>query len=154
MKINYKILIVCLILVFGVGSLGGVFTSSDTEWYNSIKPNIAPPDYIFPIVWNILFFLIAISLYTSWMKANKKQRSKIAIIFGGNLFFNFLWSLLFFGFQKPTYAFLDIILIWLTILMMILITWKIEKKSSLLLIPYLIWTSFAGVLNWIIIGNI
>jgi len=147
--VNWKILIICFALVFGIGFFGSFFNTS-SDWYDSVKPSITPPSFVFPIVWNILFFMIALSLYFVWIGSRKKQRWKIGVIFGLNLFFNFLWSLLFFGLQKPVWAFFDLIFIWLTIWGMIFITWKIDRKSSLLLIPYLVWVSFAVVLNLLI----
>ena len=149
-KINYKILIVSLLLVFSIAFIGSLFTSSNTnsDWYLNNKPSITPPNYIFPIVWNILFFLIAISIYLAWANSNKEQKPKIVIIFGVNLTLNVLWSFLFFRLQNPSLAFICLIAIWITIFGMIFTTWEIDKKASYLLIPYLAWVSFAGVLNW------
>ena len=151
-KIHWKVLIICLAIVYGVAFLGSVFTSGNTgsEWYQGIKPAITPPNYIFPIVWNILFFLIALSLYSAWIKAKKKQKKIIALVFGINFFLNALWSYLFFGLKKPNYSFFELIILWFSIISMILITKKIDKKSAWLLIPYLLWVSFAGVLNYLI----
>jgi len=150
-KTNWKVLIISLIIVYGIAFLGSIFTSSkvNTDWYNSIRPAITPPNYVFPIVWNILFFLIAISLYLAWTNSNKKQKTKVTVVFGINLILNVLWSLLYFGLQNPFYAFIDLILIWFSILAMIKITSTISKKASYLLLPYLFWVSFAGILNWL-----
>ncbi len=149
MKVNWKILISCFVIVFGIGLLGGLFTNTG-NWYDSVKPSITPPGFVFPIVWNILFFMIALSLYFAWI--NKKKDKKLFYwIFGSNLSFNFLWSLLFFGLQKPFLAFVDLAFIWLTILGLIFVGWKIDRKVSYMLIPYLLWVSFAGILNWLII---
>lgn len=151
-KRNWKVLIFSLIIVYGIAFVGSIFTSpkTSTDWYQNIKPSITPPNYIFPIVWNVLFFLIAYSLYLSWTSAKKNQKLKIASVFGINLTLNALWSILFFGMQNPTLAFFDLILIWLTILAMIFTTHKISKTASYLLIPYFLWVSFAGILNYLI----
>ena len=120
-------------------------------WYQSIKPSFTPPNYVFPIVWNILFFLIAISLYLAWTSAKKKEmKRKIAAVFGMNLLLNFLWSFLFFAKQNPVGAFFDLIALLITIVAMIYTTYKVNKTSAYLLVPYLLWVSFAGFLNWII----
>lgn len=152
MKINWKVLIISLIVVFAVGFLGSLFTSPNTggDWYNSIKPAITPPSFVFPVVWNILFFLIALSLYFAWTKSKKKEKPQIIWAFGVNLVLNVLWSVIFFHFKLPTIAFIEIILLWLSILWMILVTRKINKVSPWLLLPYLIWVAFATVLNFII----
>jgi len=153
MKINYKVLIISLIVVYSVAFFGGLFTSQNvnSEWYESTKTSLTPPNFIFPIVWNILFFLIAISLYLAWTSAkNKTTKKTIAIIFGINLFLNFAWSIIFFGLQNPKGAFIELIVLWISIVAMIYTTYRINKTSSYLLIPYLLWVSFAGILNWMI----
>ena len=151
-KINWKVLIVCLVIVYGIAFLGSVFTSGnvDTSWYQEIKPAITPPNYVFPIVWNILFFLIALSLYFAWVNARKKQKKLVALVFGINLLLNAFWSFLFFYLKKPDYSFFELIILWFSILSMIFVTKKIDKKAAWLLVPYLLWVSFAGVLNYLI----
>ena len=88
---NLKILIVCLVVVYSVAFLGSLFTTSkiNSEGYNSVKPSITPPNYVFPVVWNILVFLIALSLYFVWIKSDKKSKRKIVLVFGLNLFLIF-----------------------------------------------------------------
>jgi len=153
--IRWRVLIPILMIIYIVIVAGSLFTypntNLDKEWYDSVKPSITPPNWVFPIVWNILFFLIALSLYFSWINAGDiKIKKKIALVFGFNFLLNVLWSIFFFGMQNPLLAFYDLILLWISILIMIKSTWSINKKSSLLLLPYLIWVSFAGILNWII----
>lgn len=151
-KINWKILIISLILVYASAFIGGIFTSSkvNSAWYDSIKPVITPPNYIFPIVWNILFFLIALSLYLSWTSSKKKDKKGIALVFGINLILNILWSVSFFGLQNPVLAFFELIFLWISILFMLIITYKIKRMASYLLTPYLLWVTFAGFLNYLI----
>ncbi len=151
-RINWKILILSFIIVYLVAFIGGLFTSSntDSEWYESIKPNITPPNWIFPVVWNILFFLIALSLYFSWVNTQKKNiKKKIMIIFGINFLLNILWSVLYFELRNPLYALIEIFFLWISIISMICLTYKINKKAGLILIPYLLWVSFAIVLNYL-----
>lgn len=153
-KINWNVLIVSFVSVYFVALLGSVFTSSsaNSQWYDSIKPAITPPNFVFPIAWNIIFFLVALSLYVSWTSAkNKGAKKAIAIVFGTNLLLNVLWSFLFFAKQNPLGAFFDLIALWLTIAAMIYMAYRINKTSSYLLIPYLLWVSFAGILNWLIV---
>lgn len=151
--INWKVLLICLLLVYSVAFIGSVFTSENvnTDWYENSKPSITPPNWVFPIVWNILFFLIALSLYISWIKSNKKQKKKIAIVFGINFLFNILWSVLYFTLRNPLFSFYELIIFLLpSIILMIFTTRKINKLSSYLLVPYLLWVTFAGVLNYLI----
>ncbi len=151
-KINWKVLIVCFVIVYGIAFLGSIFTSAnvDGSWYQEIKPSITPPNYVFPIVWNILFFLIALSLYFAWLKAKKKQKRIVALVFGINLFLNALWSYLFFELKNPDYSFSELTLLWISIWFMIAVTRRIDKKAAWLLVPYLAWVLFAGVLNYLI----
>ncbi len=154
-RFNWKVFIICLIIVYAIAFIGSVFTSGSvkSEWYESIKTNITPPNFVFPIVWNILFFLISLSLYFAWIYAKKKERWGVILIFGINLFLNAIWSYLFFGIKNVFLAFIDIILIWTSIIGMMIISWQINKKSFYLLIPYLLWVSFAAILNYLILIN-
>ena len=152
MRIKWKVFVVSLVVSFAVGFAGSLFTSPNTggSWYNSIKPAITPPNFVFPIVWNILFFLIALSLYFAWTNSKKKERPKLAWAYGINFLLNILWSVFFFQLKLPLLSFFEIILLWASIFLIILITRKISKTSAYLLVPYLIWVSFAGLLNFII----
>jgi tryptophan-rich sensory protein len=149
--INWKVLIISFLFVFGIAYIGSIFTSSQTnsDWYQSIKPSITPPNWVFPIVWNILFILIALSLYLAWTHADKRQKKKVAFVFGVNLLLNAFWSYLFFYKQNPQAGFYEIILILFSIIWMLMITRKINKTSFYLLIPYLLWVSFASVINYL-----
>lgn len=152
-RIKWNILIISLVVVYFTAFLGSIFTSPNTtpnsEYYNSVRPAITPPNWVFPVVWNILFFLIALSLYFAWTRSNKKQKKGVAWVFAINLFLNAFWSFLYFGLQSPALAFVELIVLWLSIIAMIYITRKITKLSSCLLIPYFLWVSFAGILNYL-----
>ena len=151
-KRNILTLVLSLAIVYATAFLGSLFTTSavKTEWYASIRPAITPPNWIFPIVWNVLFFLIALSLYFAWTNSkNKRQKTKVAIVFGINLILNALWSYLFFGLQNPLAGFVDILLIDISIIVTMLAVYKISKKSAWLLAPYLLWVSFASIINYL-----
>ncbi|MBI2043975.1 tryptophan-rich sensory protein [Candidatus Pacearchaeota archaeon] len=153
MRFNWKVFAYSLIAVYSIAFLGSIFTAgnSDSAWYDSVKPQITPPNYVFPIVWNILFFLISFSLYFSWTSAkNEKVKTKVAYVFGINLMLNVLWSLFFFGMQNPVLAFFDLIAMLFSILAIFYVTWEINRISSYLIIPYLLWVGFAGFLNYLI----
>lgn len=150
-RINYKVLILSFVIVFAIAFIGSIFTSGNTnsEWFNSIKPSITPPNYVFPIVWNIIFALIALSLYFSWTNSSKKQKKKIAFVFGINLILNAFWSFLYFGIQNPGFALIEIFFLWVSIISMLVLTYKIKKISFYFLIPYFLWVSFAIYLNFL-----
>ncbi|MBS3089029.1 tryptophan-rich sensory protein [Candidatus Pacearchaeota archaeon] len=152
-RINWKILALSFLVVLLVAAAGSLFASSkrNTEWYQSIKPEITPPNYIFPLVWNILFTLIAISLYIAWTSSSPKQKNKLILFFGINLALNLVWSIIFFTLKNPALAFAELILFWLSIIYILIITYKINKISAYLLVPYLLWVTFAGYLNYLIV---
>jgi translocator protein len=152
-KFDFVTLLICLIIVFVVvGGIGSIFTTKNvhSEWYQSIQPSITPPSWVFPVAWNFLFATIGFSLYFAWTRSkNKNQREKVAIIFAINFILNILWSIIFFGLKQPKIAFFEVVVFWLSILAMILVTRKISKESSCLLIPYLVWVAFASFINYL-----
>ncbi len=144
-----RVFLISLLIVFAVNLAGSLFTFGNTnsEWYISNRPDFTPPSSVFSIVWPILYILIAISLYLVWIKSKKKDRIKIKLAYGTNLILNALWSYLFFGLQNPLAGFIDIILIWISIWAMIFAAYKIDRRASWLLVPYLLWVTFAAFLN-------
>ena len=151
-RINWKILVISFLIVFTVAFVGSLFTSTntDTAWYDSIKPEITPPNWVFPIVWNVLFVLIALSLYFSWANSkNKKDKEKIILAFGINFILNIFWSVLYFTLKNPFVALLEIFVLWSSIMFMIYVTYGISKKAAYLLVPCLLWVSFATILNYL-----
>jgi len=149
MKIEWGVLAVCFLIVILVAYLGSMFTSKGTnsQWYESIKPKITPPNWVFPIAWGILFFLIALSLYFAWTNSGNKKI--IIIIFAINFILNILWSLFYFGLKNPGVAFFNIVLLLISIGSMIFMLWRINLTSSVLLIPYFLWVGFASILNYL-----
>jgi len=132
------------------GVIGSIFTApSITTWYANLqKPAFSPPNWIFGPVWITLYTLMGISLYFVW---NKKKNVKIPLtLFFTQLTLNSIWSIIFFGLQNPFYAFIEIIILWIMILLTIISFFKISKKASLLLLPYIIWVTIATFLNYYI----
>ncbi|OGF31504.1 TspO protein [Candidatus Falkowbacteria bacterium RIFOXYD2_FULL_35_9] len=146
----WKKFIISISVPLLAGFIGSFFTfGSIDSWYSGLnKPVFSPPNWLFGPVWTILYVLMGISVYLIWRKLEKNEKVRSAFIFFWvHLFFNAIWSIIFFGLQSPVLALVDIVIIWLMILMMIIWYWKIEKWSSILLWPYIIWVSFASVLN-------
>ncbi|MGC9309665.1 MAG: TspO/MBR family protein, partial [Candidatus Nanoarchaeia archaeon] len=129
---KWKYFIVAIVSIFLVAFIGSLFTNTG-EWYESIKPDITPPGWVFPVVWNILFLLIAISFYLAMVSSDKKEIKKVVIVFIINFILNILWSYFFFSLQKPFFAFIELILLWFSILVMIYVTAGINKISPILL---------------------
>ena len=140
-----------LILSMGIcllaGGVGTIFTSYAIPiWYVTLnKPGFSPPNWVFGPVWTTLYILMGISLYMVWTKR------KVANIFWIQLFLNFLWSIIFFGWHNPLLALADIVALWVAIVLTIRSFYKINKLASYLLYPYLVWVSFATVLNLMIV---
>jgi len=149
---RFYVFVACLVITYLVAGLGSIFTSGGTQsdWYKEVKPSITPPNWVFPIVWNILFFLIALSLYFSWINVkNRVQKREVVGVFAINFIFNILWSTFYFGMQNPLLAFVDILLLIISIFYMMRITYKINNLASWLLLPYLLWVCFASILNFL-----
>ncbi len=142
-------LIICISLPLLVGGISGFVTATSiNDWYVSInKPSFNPPNYLFGPVWTTLYILMGISFYMILQTASHEIRKKAVNIFSIQLLLNFCWSFIFFNFHLPGFAFVEIILMWISILMMIILFYKINKTAALLQIPYLMWVSFASILN-------
>lgn len=147
MTIKIPKLIFSIGLCLGAGVLGSFFTvSSIATWYQTLnKPFFSPPNWIFGPVWTILYILMGISLYLVW------EKKKVPAVFWIQLILNALWSIIFFGMRNPTLALMDIVALWITIILTMKAFYKINKIAAYLLIPYLVWVSFATILNLIIV---
>jgi len=141
-------LFLCLLLCLGGGWLTGLITRHGVKaWYpHLIKAHGTPPDIIFPVVWSILYVLMAVALALLW--TSKTSGKKIAFLFFFiQLFLNFIWSWLFFYKQMPGWALVDIVLLWLFIALTIRYFWQHTRYGSYLLLPYLAWVTYAFYLN-------
>jgi len=133
-------------------NLTSLIPNFKSAWYDSLKKSpLNPPNILFPIVWTILYILIAISGY-SYITKNSKDKKGI-ILFSLQLFFNVIWTYLFFTLQKPLLSLIDIGLLWITLLATIKRFYKKNKLASYLLMPYFAWVTFAGYLNYYIVKN-
>jgi tryptophan-rich sensory protein len=135
---------------FFAGFVGSIFTTpAIPTWYASlVKPAFSPPNYVFGPVWSILFLLMGISAYLVWKEGFGKKKVKIALkIFFVQLALNTLWSILFFGLKSPMVSLAEIILLWVLIFITIKKFYEISKIAGSLLIPYILWVTFASILN-------
>ncbi|HRG01318.1 MAG TPA: tryptophan-rich sensory protein [Bacteroidia bacterium] len=139
----------CILSTLLIGGISGFATASSINgWYVTInKPSFNPPNYLFGPVWTTLYILMGISLYMILQSDSNELRKKAVTIFSIQLFLNFCWSFIFLNFQSLGLAFVEIILMWISILTMIIIFYKINKTAALFQIPYLLWVSFASILN-------
>lgn len=147
MNIKFKPLAISILIALGVGGLSGFLTMGNMDIYGNInKPPLSPPPIVFPIVWTILFILMGISAYLIY-ESNSNLKEKALAIYGLQLVVNFFWPIIFFNGQKFLLAFVWLLLLVALIIETILIFKDINKKASLLLIPYLLWSIFATYLN-------
>ena len=148
MKKAWK-LIISIVLPFLASAIGSLFTASSvSSWYVTlIKPSFNPPSWVFGPVWTLLYLLMGISLYLVWIKKFDKTAFTF---FGIQLVLNALWSILFFGLKSPLFAFIEIIFLWVAILVTMIFFYKINRISAYLLVPYILWVSFAAILNFAI----
>ena len=143
-------LIICCGLVLGIGLAGAFFTTNSSEWYQALaKPAFTPPGWVFAPVWTVLYLLIGVSAFLVWRKGLANAAGKTAAAaFILQLIFNALWTPIFFGLKQPLIAMMDIVMLWLAIITTIISFWKVSRPAAILLVPYIIWVSFASVLNF------
>ena len=147
LKIQWKNLITCLAIPLAVGGLSALLTQNSMETFNSIiKPALAPPGWLFPVVWTILYIFMGIASYLVIM--SQKPYDTALIVYSLQLIFNFFWSIIFFNLRKYLFAFIWLVLLWLLILQTALLFYKISKPAGYLMLPYLLWVTFAGYLNF------
>lgn len=146
--IKLKSLIVNLLIPLGVGSLAGLLSMDSMKIYKELnQPSFAPPSFLFPIVWTVLYILMGISAYMVY-ESNSRLKTKALKVYGTQLLMNFIWPLLFFNAQMYLFAFVWIVALWCLALLMTILFYKTKPISGYLQIPYLLWLTFAAYLNF------
>lgn len=140
-----------LVITGAVGGVAALLTNMGMESYRAAeKPPLTPPEIVFPIVWSILYILMAIGAARVWLTDNTRQRNRSMLLYGLQLAFNFLWSVLFFNLQAYGLAFLWLVVLLVLIVLMTVQFYKSDSLAALLQIPYILWVSFAGYLNFMV----
>ena len=135
-----------------VAGLGALTTELGPWYYRLHKPQWQPPDWLFGPVWTLIFALAALAGVLYWRRRpNRNDRLQIMAAFALNAFLNTLWSLLFFRLERPDLAFYEVGFLWLSIVLLIVLLVRGSRVSAWLLVPYLVWVSFAAFLNWNIV---
>ena len=146
--IKLKSLILNILLSVGVGLLSSFLTGNFSALYQDVnRPTLAPPAWLFPVVWSVLYVLMGVSAYIIG-ESNSDIKSSALTVYYLQLAVNFLWSPLFFVFKLYWFSFFWLILLWALVLAMIIRFFKINKTAAYLQIPYLIWLTFAAYLNF------
>ena len=145
-------LLIFIFIALLAGFIGSFFTTSSiSTWYAFInKPLFSPPNWIFAPVWSLLYVLMGISAFLIWQKRDNLKIKPAMIFYGIQLVLNTLWSIIFFGMHNPGLALLGILILWVFISITLIEFYRINKTAGLLFIPYLIWVSFASILNYAI----
>lgn len=150
MKTKWKSLVIFVGIALAVGGLSALFSMSGMEMYKILKkPTLSPPEILFPIVWTILFVLMGTASYRIF-ETDCENRELGLIIYFIQLAVNFFWPILFFNLQAFFGAFLWLILLWILIFATIKEFYKCDKVSAFLLVPYILWVTFAGYLNFMV----
>lgn len=148
---KYVKILIFVVTCIGVGYLSGTVTRSGVEtWFPTlVKPSFNPPSWVFAPVWSFLYTIMGIAAGLVWSRIDFEREAvrKALLFFVIQLILNAVWSLIFFGLKNPLLAFIEIILLWLMIYETYVKFIRINKIASYLLIPYLLWVSFAAVLN-------
>ncbi|NJC04716.1 tryptophan-rich sensory protein [Sphingomonas kaistensis] len=145
-----------VIISFGVAILLGVAGGLLTEvgaWYHGLrKPRLNPPDWLFGPAWTIILGLAAWSASIAWEAADTDgERRLVVLLFGANALLHLLWSPLFFKWKRPDWALVEVVFLWASLVALVVGLAPISRQASLLILPYLLWVSFAAWLNWQIV---
>lgn len=146
MKINWKRLITIIVITFVVGSFFSLFTMNNMDTFNELEKPVNVPAILFPIVWSVLYTLMGVSCYVIY-QSDDKSRKNALLWYIIQLVINSLWSLIFFGFEAYLFSFVWIILLLISVIIMIINFYKVDKRAAYLQIPYLLWIIFASYLN-------
>lgn len=146
MKIQWKKLILCIAVPLAVGGLAGFLTRDSMKIFQTLnKPALSPPAWLFPIVWTILYVLMGIASYLV-ITSGKSYRTAL-MFYGIQLVFNFFWSIFFFNMEAYLFLFIWLVILWILIFITMILFFRISEPAGYLMLPYLLWVTFAGYLN-------
>ena len=142
-------LVAFIILCLAVSSVGGAITATSVDtWYQTLeKPSFNPPDWVFAPVWTALYILMGLAAWRIWRFRSIANTVKALSIFGVQLGLNLSWSILFFGLQRVDLALIEIFILLATIVLNAILFWRIDRLAGLIFVPYVLWVTFATILN-------
>lgn len=148
MKLNFGKLALSLGLPLGLGAIVGFLTRGGDSYAQLVQPPLSPPGWLFPVVWTILYALMGYASYRIWTSGGKPEDVRRALIaYSVQLFLNLLWPFVYFRLEWRLAAFFLLVALWVAIYITMQLFSKIDETAADLLIPYLIWVTFAGYLN-------
>lgn len=147
--LRWAVVVVPLILLLGFASASLAPSGADSAWYRAlVKPDLTPPDWVFPVMWTALYALIGMALAIVLNARRARGRGVAVLLFAAQLIANLAWSPLFFGAHRVEAALILIVAILLLAIATTFAFARIRTLAAWLMVPYLVWLSFAGVLNW------
>lgn len=145
-------LIVSAVIAFGVSAIGGAATQIG-PWYRALeKPVYNPPDWVFAPAWTLIYGLCVYAAALVWRDGDARARALLVTLFALNIVLNIMWSVLFFALKRPDWALFEIGVFWLSILALVIFAGRVNGRARLALLPYLLWVTFASVLNRAIVS--
>lgn len=148
MKRDVKGLLIFLAIPLAVGGLAALLSGGMGLYRELVKPPLSPPGWVFPIVWSVLYLLMGWASYRVYTSGADPDRVRNALIlYGAQLFVNFLWPIVFFRLGLLLTAFWVLLVLWVLVLFTMRTFSRIDEKAGDLLIPYFLWVTFAGYLN-------
>ena len=148
-NVKWKKLLLAMAIPLTVGALAALLTMGSMESYQALyQPPFSPPGWVFPVVWTILYILMGWGSYRIWVADTSEEKKRNALIlYGAQLVFNFFWSLLFFRWELRLTAFFWLLGLWVLVYATIRLFYRVEDMAGDLLLPYLLWTTYAAYLN-------
>lgn len=149
MKVNWKLLVICLVIPLAVGGLSALVSGGGMGDYSQLnQPPLSPPGWVFPVVWTVLYLLMGYASYrVATADAPREEKRQALFVYGAQLLVNFLWSPIFFGLELRLTAFFVLVILWVLVYITMRLFTKIDEKAGDLLLPYILWITFAGYLN-------
>ena len=148
MKMKWKSLLIALGIPLAVGGAGALLSGGMTNYGVMVKPPLSPPGWVFPVVWTVLYLLMGWASWLVWKsEAPREEKRRALILYGAQLAVNLVWPLIFFGAEMYLTALLVLVALWVLILLTIRAFSGINERAGDLLIPYILWVSFAAYLN-------
>ena len=148
MKFEWKKLLIALGIPLAVGGLAALLSGGMSDYGAMNKPPLSPPGWVFPVVWSILYLLMGYASYRIWTSdAPSADKRRALLLYGAQLLANFVWPLLFFGGEMFLAALIWLVFLWILIFLTIRAFSKIDERTGDLLIPYILWVTFAAYLN-------
>lgn len=148
-NIKLKQLIIAILVPLAVGGAAAFLTRDSMIIFDAVrKPPLAPPRWVFPVAWTALYILMGVCSYLVWASdASAPRKDRALSLYGMQLAVNFLWSFLFFALQMYLASFLWLLLLWVLVAVTIALFYHISRSAGKLMIPYLLWLTFAAYLN-------